>query len=85
MVRRVEGAKGCKQKGIGTRLVVLLSGFLNVLLVYAFIQLAVALPSIERQRQTATQEKKREEGVKRAGELKIEAVDAKKAKKDGKR
>lgn len=71
--------------GIGARSVALLSGFLNLLLVYAFIQLAVALPGLEGQRPTAAQEKKREESSRRAGELKIESMDARKAKKDGKR
>jgi hypothetical protein len=80
-----EGRDGSARNGIGGRLVVLFSGLLNVLLVYAVIQLAASLPSIERQSQTAMQEKKGEEGLKRAGEAKVEAVDAKKAKRDPKR
>jgi len=71
--------------GIGARLIALLSISLNVLLLYALIQLAVALPRIEGQRQAAIKGKEREAGSSRTGEMKIERAETKKGKKDGKR
>jgi hypothetical protein len=69
--------------GVGARSAGLLSGLLNVLLVYAFVQFAVSLPSLDKQRQTAGQERSREEASKR--NLRVESFDAQKARKDGKR
>ena len=77
------GAEKEARDGLGVRSAGLLSGLLNVLLVYAFVQLAVSLPSLDRQRQTAAQERSREEAPKR--NLRVEPVDAQKARKDGKR
>jgi hypothetical protein len=77
------GAQTEAKDGIGARSVGLLSGVLNVLLVYALVQLTVALPSLDRQRQTAAQERGREQAVKR--NLRVEPFDAQKARKDGKR
>jgi hypothetical protein len=77
------GADREAKEGIGARSAGLLSGFLNVLLVYALLQLTVSLPSLDRQRQTAAQERSRGETAKR--NLRIEPFDAQKARKDGKR
>jgi hypothetical protein len=77
------GAEKAARDGIGARSAGLLSGLLNVLLVYAFVQFAVSLPSFDRQRQTAAQERSRDEASKR--NLRVEPLDAQKARKDGKR
>jgi hypothetical protein len=77
------GSERAAKEGIGARSVAALSGFLNVLLVYALMQLTVSLPSLDGQRQTAVREKGREETAKRS--LRTEPFDAQKARKDGKR
>jgi hypothetical protein len=69
--------------GIGARSAGWLSGLLNVLLVYAVVQLALSLPGLDRQRQTAAQDRSREEAAKR--NPRVAPIDAQKARKEGKR
>ena len=77
------GAEREARDGVAARSAGLLSGLLNILLVYAVVQLAVSLPSLERQRQSAAPERTREEASKRNS--RIEPFDAQKARKDAKR
>ena len=51
------GAEKAARDGMGARSAGLLSALLNVLLVYAVVQLAVSLPSLDRQGQSAARER----------------------------
>lgn len=77
------GGDADKRKGIGAHLAIYSSGLLNVLLVYAVVQLMVALPSLDRQRQTAGE--RGADSFTRAGESSFSQEDARKARRDGKR
>jgi hypothetical protein len=77
------GAERDAKDGLGARSVGLLSGLLNVLLVYALVQLTVSLPTLDGQRQTPAQQVGREDTAKRS--LRAEPFDAQKARKDAKR
>ena len=77
------GAERAPGDGFGARSAGLLSGLLNVLLVYAVVQLAVSLPSLDRQGQSAARERAGEEASKRNS--RVEPYDAQKARKDAKR
>jgi hypothetical protein len=75
------GADG--KRGIGGYLAIFSSGLLNVLLVYAVIQLAVALPSLDKQRQAAGT--RGMDSAKRAGEASTGQEEPRKARREGKR
>jgi hypothetical protein len=77
------GGDGDKRKGIGAHLAIYSSGLLNVLLIYAVIHLMIALPSLDRQRQTAG--KRGADSFMRAGESSFSQEEARKARRDGKR